>query len=119
MLRGDEKSDQFPVSIYLSVHMPCTVSKVYPQKEHKPQEVRSVFRYPGSPLVNAWNLHQTFFLAGQTTNEALARLFEVVAARNPLCKVSIKSLSEAGHLCDHVVKSIESDAKSKYIYILK
>lgn len=30
VLRGDEKSDQFPVSIYLTVHMPCTVLKVYP-----------------------------------------------------------------------------------------
>ena len=75
--------------------------------------MRSVFRYPGSPLVNAWNLHQTFFLAGQSTNEALERLFEVVAARNPLCKVSTRSLKEVGHLSDHIVNSIETEAKAQ------
>lgn len=78
-----------------------------------------MFRYPGSPLVNAWNLHQTFFLAGKTSDDALNRLFEVVTARNPLCKVSTRKMSEAGHLQDHVAKSIESDTKAKYIYILK
>ena len=59
-----ESNSQFSISIYLSVHMPCKVLKVYPQKEHKPQEVRSVFRYPSAPLINAWNMHQTFFLEG-------------------------------------------------------
>ncbi len=59
-------SRQVNLKMYIAVHKPCGVQKIYPQREQKPQDVRSPFRHPDDNFLNYWNLHQVYHVGGKS-----------------------------------------------------
>lgn len=66
--RYDKNTRSRPVNIkiYIAMHRPCSVQKIYATHEQKPQDVRSPFRHPTDLFLNYWNLHQVFYLGGSS-----------------------------------------------------